>query len=233
MSTTMPGAASKTLPPPPATSFSQRPAATRRRPALIGLAVLLIVGAAAVAGLLAVRVDTRTPVLVASRAISVGQPITTEDLAVQRVAGDGLNVIAAGSASSLVGNYASENIPAGRLLDTSMFASQGFLKEGTVAVGVALTAGRMPASGIQTGDIVQVVAVKDGVATVVVERATVSRGPGSDASSGGGFLGGAPSGSAGSAGVATLIVSPTEAPKVAAVSVANEIAIILVSRGGG
>ncbi len=230
---TPPGPIGTVLPPPPSTSFPKGASATRRRPAMIGLAVLLIVGAAAVAGLLAVRIDSREPVLVASHAIAVGQPITAADLAVQRVAGDGLSVLPANTANSLIGSFASQNIPQGRLLDKEMFTNQGFLKQGTVAVGVAIGAGRMPASGLLTGDTVEVVQVVDGKATVLVANAIVSRGPSAGSSpSGGSFLGGSSSAGGTASGIATLIVSPDVAPAVAAASAANQIAVILLSAGG-
>lgn len=200
---------------------------------MIGLAVLLIVGAAAVAGLLAVRIDSREPVLVAAHAISVGQPITAADFAIQRVAGDGLTVLPANAANSLVGTYAAQNIPQGRLVDRDMFSDQGFLKSGTVAVGVSIGNGRMPASGLSTGDTVEVVQVVDGKATVLVDSAIVSRAPTADASGGGGsLLGGSSAGGTSGGGVATLIVAPDVAPAVAAASAANQIAVILVTRGG-
>lgn len=229
-----PGPSGPTLKPSAPTGFSPKPGATRRRPAMVGLAVLLIVGAAAIAGLLAVRVDDRQPVLVAAHSISVGDPITLADLAVQRVAGDGLSVLPADSAKRLVGTFASQNIPQGRLLDRDMFADQGFLKTGTVAVGVTLAAGRMPASGLSSGDVVQVIQVANGKPTVLVPSAVVSRPPSSDSGAGGGgsFLGGGGASSSSGAGVATLIVSPDVAPQVAAAAAANQIAVILVTRGG-
>ncbi len=48
----------------------------RRRPALTALAVLLIVGGAALAGWLALRLDSREPVLVVNQQISAGEKIT-------------------------------------------------------------------------------------------------------------------------------------------------------------
>lgn len=49
----------------------------RRRPALAALAVILIVGGAAIAGLLAMRLDSRTPVLVLNQDVAVGTKITS------------------------------------------------------------------------------------------------------------------------------------------------------------
>lgn len=66
------------------------PAPRERRPLLAAFAVLLIVGGAAVAGLLALRADTRVPVLVLARDVATGQQITADDLAVTPVASEGL-----------------------------------------------------------------------------------------------------------------------------------------------
>jgi hypothetical protein len=195
---------------------------------MIGLAILLIVGSAAVAGLLAMRIDSRVPVLVAAHEIPVGAQITLADLATQRVASDGLEVLPASAADQLVGRYAAGTIPAGRLLDQAMFAQTGFLKDGAVAVGVSLAPGRMPASGLRAGDKVQVVDVKDGIGVVLVDNATVSSAPDSTSSSG--AFGGGSAGGSGSV-VATLIVPPASAPAVAASSAANRIAVVLLRRG--
>src|SRR4051812_46889057 len=62
----------------------------RRRPALTALAVLLIVGGAALAGLLAVRMDSREPVMVVSRDVPGGTLITQDMVQSRNVSGDGL-----------------------------------------------------------------------------------------------------------------------------------------------
>lgn len=199
---------------------------------MIGLAVLLIVGCAAIAGLLALRLDSRAPALVAARPITIGEQITAADLTTERIAGENLDVLGADQAAKVVGQYAAENIPQGRLLDSDMVRAQSFLKDGTVAVGVLIQAGRVPASGLRIGDHVQVVQVNDGQSTVLVDDAVVSSAPSSDSGSGGGFLG-AGSGSGSGTSVASLVVAPSAAPKIAAASAANQIAIILKTRGQG
>lgn len=199
---------------------------------MIGLAILLIVGSAAVAGLLALRIDTRVPALVAARPISVGQQITKDDLAEERIAGDNLTVLGADQANQVIGKFAAQDIPQGRLVDGDMIQTQGFLKDGSVAVGVSIPAGRMPANGLQPGDKVQVVQVVEGQATVLVEEAVVSSIPSASGSSGSIIGGPASAGDSSSGTAATLITSPTDAPKVAAASAANRIALILLSRGG-
>lgn len=199
---------------------------------MIALAVLLIVGAAALAGLLALRVDTREPVLVAARSITVGSQITRDDLATQRVAADGLATIPAGQSGLIVGQYAAQSIPAGRLLDKPMFTATGFLSPDKVAVGVSLAAGRMPASGLSSGDRVQVILLADIKGTVLVPSAVVSSTSGGGSSTSGSLLGGGSSSSSSADSVATLIVSPSEAAPLAAAAAANKVAIVLVSRAG-
>jgi hypothetical protein len=207
------------------------PSPTRhRRTGLIGLAVLLIVGSAAVAGLLAIRLDSRSAVIVAGRPIAIGQQVTKADLGEARVASEGLSLIPVSESGQVIGKYATQAIPQGRLLDAEMLQQQGYLREGVVAVGVSVPAGRMPASGLHQGDRVQVVQVTDGVPKVLVASAVVSTPPAAAGSGGsGGLLPGGGSQTAGS--VATVIVTAAEAPEVAAASAANQLSLVLVERG--
>ncbi|MDQ1482052.1 MAG: hypothetical protein QOF35_128 [Actinomycetota bacterium] len=207
------------------------PSPTRHsRTGLIGLAVLLIVGSAAVAGLLAVRLDSRSAVLVAARPIEIGQKITSADLSQARVASDGLSLLPVSGSAQVIGKYATQAIPAGRLLDADMLQLQGYMKPGVVAVGVAVPAGRMPASGLQPGDRVQIVQVQDGHPNVLVESAVVSTAPAAARSGGSGGL--LPGGSTqGPGAVATVIVNAPEAPSVAAGSAADQLSLVLVERG--
>lgn len=202
----------------------------RRRSGLIGLAVLLIVGSAAVAGLVAVRIDSRTEVIKAARPIVIGQQITRADLDVTRVASEGLSLVPSSQSGGVIGKYAAQAIPAGRLLDTAMLQEQGYLKAGVVAVGVLVAQGRMPANGLQQGDRVQVIQVVDGTAKVLVDSAVVSTPPAAAAAGGGGGI--IPGGSSqGPGGVATVIVTSAKAPSVAAASAANQLSLVLVDRG--
>jgi SAF domain len=201
-----------------------------RRTGLIGMAVLLIVGSAAVAGLLAVRLDSRSAVLVAARPIAIGQQVTKADLRQARVASEGLSLIPVSESRQVIGKYAAQAIPAGRLLDAGMLQRQGYLRPGVVAVGVSVPPGRMPASGLQQGDRVQVIQVTDGIAKVLVVSAVVSTPPAAARS--GGTSGLIPGGSSqGPGAVATVIVTAAEAPAVAAASAANQLSLVLVERG--
>jgi Flp pilus assembly protein CpaB len=200
----------------------------QRRPALAALAVLLIVGGAAIAGLLALRADDRVPVLVARQDIAVGAQITRDDLAVARIASENVQYIRSSQAASIEGKYASQGITQGQLLTPTMVGGSGFLTAGKAAVGVSLEAGKVPASGLQSGDVVEVFQVKSGSpVAVLADRATVSSvptGSGSSGSSGTGGNGGAVN--------ATLIVDQSEAQALVAAASDGEVAVALLQRGG-
>jgi SAF domain len=183
---------------------------------------MLIVLGGATAGLLALRVDQRQPVLVARRDIGTGQRISTNDLAVAKVAADGLAMIPADDAGQVIGHYAASPIAAGRLIDDAMLNDSGLLKPGSAAAGISLAPGRYPASGLESGDIVQVVRTVDGAGKVLSERAVV----GSVQTPAEGVFG------AGSdAVVVTVIIPQEEAAAVAAAGAADQVSLTLLSRG--
>lgn len=195
----------------------------RRRPGLAVVAVLLIVLGAAVAGLLALRLDTRVPVLVARHEIGAGQKIERSDLSIARIAAEGVSVIPAEQASTVINTYTNQRVPAGRLLDASMLSAIGLLTPGQAAVGVALPPGRLPAKGLATGDIVQVVrTTSDGTGRVIAPRAVVSS---TVTPEDGSF------GSGGSSTLVTVIVSDRVSPTIAAASHADQVSLVLLERG--
>jgi Flp pilus assembly protein CpaB len=194
----------------------------QRRPALAALAVLLIVGGAAVAALLAMRVDERVPVLVAEKPIAAGQQITEDALGTTDVASEGTLLIPESQLSQVVGQYASRSIEPDQLIDTAMLQTSGMLTEGSVAVGASLAAGRMPASGLFAGDVVDLISVDaDGKGRVIVENARVSS-TGAPAST---------DSPAGAASIITVIVERDDAPEVAAANAGGQLSVVLVSRG--
>jgi hypothetical protein len=194
----------------------------RRRPGLAVIAVLLIVLGAAIAGLLALRIDERVPVLVARNPIGIGQQITTADLSIARMATEGVKVIPADQASQVIGRFASQTIPAGRLIDTGMLNTSGLLTDGQAAVGVALAAGRYPAGGLETGDVVQVVRSVEGVGKVIADRAVIGK---VNTSSEGAFSSGT------NTTVVTVVISERLAPAVAAAAMADQVSLVLIRRG--
>jgi SAF domain len=197
------------------------PAPRERRPMLAALAVLLIVGGGAGAGLLALRADDRTPVLVAAQDIAAGAQITQDALTSTPVAAEGTMLVPADDAASLVGSYARVSVSAGQLIDTSMLTSDPMLGDGSVAVGAALAPGRTPASGLQPGDVVQLVRVDTPQGVVLVDDARVSSARSGDAEGVGG-----PGGT-----TVTFIVDARDGAEIAAVAAAGNLSAVLVSRG--
>jgi hypothetical protein len=137
----------------------------RRRPMLALLAVLLIVGGAALAGVLAVRLDSRAEVIVLGRDVAAGEQITADMLDSTPVASEGLHLVPVDEADAVLGTYARVAIAQGQLLDTSMLTTAEPIGEGKAMVGVPLANGRVP-SGLRSGDVVRVVRIGDGIGTV-------------------------------------------------------------------
>lgn len=209
------------LAPAGAAGVDRLPRAPRqRRPLLALLAVLLIVGGAAVAGLVVLRLDARTPVLALAQDVTAGHRITADDLRSVEVSADGTLLVPAAQADQVVGRYARVALASGQLLDSTMLTGSGYLTDGSIAVGASLAVGRFPASGLQPGDVVQLVRVADGRGTVLVDEATVSAvRTGSDDSA------------TVSAITVTLIVSESAGPEVAATAADGALSVLLRERG--
>lgn len=141
------GASRSRLPSPP----------RQRRPALAALAVLLIVGGALLAGLLAMRMDTRVPVLTVNKEIPAGTRISAADLAKVQVASEGLDLIGEDLADQVVGTYAKTTIAPNQLIDRRMLTNESPLTEGRAIVSVLLTPGLAPSSELTEGDKVIVI----------------------------------------------------------------------------
>ncbi|WP_298321705.1 SAF domain-containing protein [Haloactinopolyspora sp.] len=192
----------------------------QRRPALAALAVLLIVGGAAVAALLALRVDERVEVVQAGATIQAGQQITAEHLTTTRVAAESDLLVPESQADRLIGTYASSQITEGQLIDVTMLNESGPIESDGVAVGASLATGFAPAEGLRAGDIVDLVSIVTGQGETIVEDARVA-----SASTTGGNDGT-------QAGVsATFIVDREDAAQVAGVAATNQLVVVLVERG--
>lgn len=193
----------------------------RRSAGLAALAVLLVAGGAAVAGLLALRLDQRVDVLVARQSIGAGEQITADMLAVAPVAADGPALIPVTRRGEVVGRYAAVPIPAGRLLDTGMVTDRSTLRAGTVAIGVVVAPGAAPARGLEAGDRVTVYGT-DGEGEVITSEALVSSFVRPEQGS---------FGATSSDTVATLIVPESAAARVAAAAAAGKVSLGLTERG--
>jgi hypothetical protein len=211
------------------TAGAQRPGVPappkRRRPALTALAVLLIVGGAALAGLLAVRMDSREPVLVVNQQIDVGEQITLEMLSSTNVSGDGLSAIPVDQADQIAGKlYARQTIYEGQLLQTELLRKTPPLEGDQAQVGVPLSSGKFP-PGLRSGDAVRLVRIGDSqnaseaLATgLVLEVAKTEAGA---------------FGSSQKTSVATILVPAGVADEIVSATGTEELGMALTARGVG
>lgn len=132
---------------------------------MAAIAVLLIVGGAALAGLLALRLDSREPVLVLTKDVPAGTRITTDMLGTTRVASEGLRLIPEKDARTVLKAYSLTSLSAGQLLDTSQLTTAEPFGSGEVQVGVTLKAGQFPPT-LRSGDEVRLVRLGDGSSSV-------------------------------------------------------------------
>lgn len=207
----------------------------QRRPALAALALVLIVGGALIAALVAVRMDSREQVLVAKHDIAPGTKISATDLTTARVAPGGVPVIAEDEASQVIGRtYALGKIRAGSLIDQTMLNTDPPLVNGRSEVSVALDSSLAPAAILTGGDLVEIVrtsgtsssaAAAGGGQPVPITQALVLSVQGSGGSSGG------LSGDGTSTPTATLLVPTSAAAAVIDASGAKAAGIALLKRG--
>jgi len=205
----------------------------QRRPALAALALVLIVGGALIAALVAVRMDSREPVLVAAHDIAPGTKISAADLTTASVASGSVPVITKSQASQIIGRtYARGQIRAGSLIDQNMLTSTAPIAQGRAEVSVSLDSSLAPAGVLTGGDLVQVVRTSGqggsgssgGGDPEVITQALVL----SVASSG---SNGALGGSGTSSSTATLLVPSSAAAAVIDASGAKAAGIALLARG--
>lgn len=197
----------------------------QRRSGLAALAVLLVVGGALVAGLLAVRMDARQPVLAAAHDIPVGTLISSEDLVEVNVASEGLRLIPADLAAQVLdgATYARVEIRQDTLVDENMLTRKAPFADDRAVVSVPLNPAITPAGELRSGDLVQVIRAgsKSGEEAVDITEGLVlsaSAGAADD-------LGGAVSGSV------SLLVPREAASAVVDAASAGSAGLALLERG--
>lgn len=206
----------------------RRPSPPRqRRPALAALAVLMIVGGALVAGLLALQMNERVPVLAASGGIPAGGEITADNVRVVHVAADREDVamIPESQLGELLeaGAVARTRIAQGQLITESLLVQDGPLASGDFAmVSVLRTPGLVP-KGTAEGDRVLVVRAAPesgtGRGRTITEGYVMSRTGGASDGLGGG-----------SAGSLTLLVPQEAAQEVVDAAGANRAGLAILER---
>lgn len=136
----------------------------RRNPRWLAVGVLLTVlgGLATAFGFL--TVSASESVVVLNRTVHRGEAVTASDLGVVAVGhGDALRTVPAADAGGLVGQRATTDLPAGSLLVEGSLGAPD-LAAGQARVGVRLTAGRLPSTGLLPGTPVLAVALADAAA---------------------------------------------------------------------
>jgi len=161
---------------------SRLPSTRERRPALIALAIVLIVGGALASGWLALQSGDRAYFLRVSQDVAQGEDITADDL--DRVSlPEGFDGgVPAGDEDSVVGRPAATRLLAGTVLSPAMVSDDAGIAEGTTQVAVPVTGGPLVGS-LDSGDqVVLDIGASDGnrtsVLAEVVEPATTSDGGG-------------------------------------------------------
>jgi hypothetical protein len=172
------------------------------------VAVLLVVGSAVGAAQLYRAKGDRVPVLVAAREVPAGKVIVREDLRVAEVDADGLAVIPAGSAATVIGRVAAARLVPGMVVTRELVADGSLLPagEGVLSIPVA----ELPA-GIGPEASVVVLLVGDTTGSLPAVVVDVDRPDG-----------------AGEQPVASLRLAEDQAGAVAKAAAAGEVALLLV-----
>jgi SAF domain-containing protein len=131
----------------------------RRRPGMIALAVALVGAGILASTAVYSATNHRVPVLVAEAYVPAGALITASDLGAASVsAGSGVQVIPASQLSQVAGHVAGTTLRPGMLLTAAELTTQRPPDPGQVLVPLPVRPSALPASGLQPGDHVLVVA---------------------------------------------------------------------------
>ena len=198
-----------------------------KRPAYIALAVVLIVGLAAVGAYFYTQAGKKVPVVEVVHHIAAGHKIGRSDLTTVDVAG-GVTAIGGARLESLVGQTAAVELLPDTLLQRAMVTNAPTSSSTQAQVGVEVKPGQIPADGLNIGDTVEVLQLPDKnaaaaatsqtapSATVLVESATVYSSASDPSQSGGTLL--------------TLVVPRSDVAAIATASNASLIALVRVGQ---
>jgi len=131
----------------------------RRRPGMIALAVALVGAGILASTALSSATNRRVPVLVAEANVPAGALIRASDLGTASVSvGGDVRVIPASQVRQVIGQVAGTALHPGMLLSPAELATSRPPRYGQVLVPLAVRPSALPASGLQAGDHVLVVA---------------------------------------------------------------------------
>jgi hypothetical protein len=197
------------------------PPRRRRRPALLALAVSMVVLGALGATYLATSLGQTTAVIAIAREVPWGQPLTAADLVEARISADpALEPIPYVDRDQVIGLIAATTLRPGSLLTRDALTDQRLPAPGQQLIGVGVSLVQVPTTPLRPGDDVLLVPVAAGSAPAttdeapsVVEATVVKSGPpGTDGLR-----------------VVDVLVDAADGPDVAARAAAGLIAIVVVA----
>ena len=227
MTRTQPSSTSKDGPAPAVTGLARAPALPpprrRRRPALLALALAMVVLGALGAAYLATSLGQTSPVIAMARQVPWGQTITAADLVEARVSSDpALAPIPYADRDQVIGMVAATTLTAGSLLTREALTEEPLPPPGQQLVGVGVTAVQLPTTQLRPGDEVLLVPVASsggvgapaaaGTPRTVEATVVQSGSPGTDGLR-----------------VVDVLVDAADGPDVAARAAAGLIAIVVVA----
>lgn len=196
------------------------PPRRRRRPALLALAVAMVVLGALGATYLATSLGQTSPVIALAREVPWGQAITAADLVEARISPDpALQPIRYGDRDQVIGMVAATTLTPGSLLTRDALTDQRLPAPGQQLVGVGVSTVQLPTTALRPGDDVLLVPVAAGGAPAgngagapaVVDATVVRTGtPGTDGLR-----------------VVDVLVAAADGPDVAARAAAGLVAIVV------
>ena len=197
------------------------PPRRRRRPALLALAVSMVVLGALGATYLATSLGQTTAVIAIEREVPWGQTLTAADLVEARISADpALEPIPYVDRDQVIGLVAATSLRPGSLLTRDALTDQRLPAPGQQLIGVGVSLVQVPTTPLRPGDDVLLVPVAAGSAPPTTERApsvveatVVKSGPpGTDGLR-----------------VVDVLVDAADGPDVAARAAAGLIAIVVVA----
>ncbi|WP_116451676.1 SAF domain-containing protein [Blastococcus litoris] len=224
MTRTQPPKPSAPLPPQAVNGLSRAPVLPaprrRRRPALLALAVTMVILGALGAAYLATSLGQTSSVIAIAREVPWGQTLTAADLAEARISADpALEPIPYAERDQVIGRMVASTLAPGSLLTRDALTDQRLPAPGQQLVGVGVSTVQLPTTALRAGDDVLLVPVVAGAAPAtgaagpgVVEATVVQTGPpGTDGLR-----------------VVDVLVDSADGPDVAARAAAGLIAIVVV-----
>jgi SAF domain len=208
------------VPPPLPQAPVLPPPRRRRRPALLALAVAMVVVGALGAAYLATSLGQTTSVIAVAQPVAWGQTITAADLVEARIAADpALAPVPYTDRDQVIGRTAAADLLPGTLLTPDALSDQRLPPPGRQLVGIGLPAVQLPITPLRPGDDVLLVPLStEGqaapTAPPVTVAATVVR-----------------TGELGTDGrrVVDVLVDEADGPDVAARAAAGLIALVVVA----